>query len=149
MDRQEADLAGIVKDLLGAIAVVDIEIGDQDPVERQTWRWLRPRPGRHWRRCRTPSRRRAGHGAPAAGPEQRARRSLPPMTNETASMQAPAASRAARFDPGQEPGVGVEHAAARGFQFRAHLVQVFRRVDPPQLGARRLADRPAGTGLAR
>ena len=33
MNREEADVAGIVKDLLRAVAVVDIEIDDQDPVE--------------------------------------------------------------------------------------------------------------------
>ncbi len=33
MNRQEANALGIVEDFLRAIAVVDIEIGDQDPVD--------------------------------------------------------------------------------------------------------------------
>ena len=33
MNRQEANAPGIVKDLLRAVAVVDVEIGDQDSVE--------------------------------------------------------------------------------------------------------------------
>ena len=33
MDRQEADPLGVVEDLLGAVAVVDIEIDDQNAVE--------------------------------------------------------------------------------------------------------------------
>ncbi len=45
--------------------------------------------------------------------------------------------------PGEDPGVGVEHAAARGFQLRDHLLQIFGRMNPPKLAGSRLAHRAA------
>ena len=49
---------------------------------------------------------------PGGRTRQRARRSGSPSTNETASIPAPTARAAASFDPGRNPGVGVDHSAA-------------------------------------
>ena len=44
VDREEPDAVRFVEDLLCAVAVVDVEIDDQDPVELEAERGLRRRP---------------------------------------------------------------------------------------------------------
>ena len=68
------------------------------------------------------------------------------MTYETASIAAPAASRAAWTEPGEDPGVGVEHPAPVGLELE-DFGEIFRRVHTTELLDGRLADREARTGV--
>ncbi len=143
MDRQEAGPGGVVEDLLRAVAMVDVEVDDEDPVELEVGQGLLRGQCDVAVNAETHPGGRAGVVSRWADQAQGA--PLRPRHDERHRFErrpCGQSSRQARARP--EPGVRIEHPPAASFQV-GDLLEVFARMHPGQLLRRGLAHQASRT----
>ena len=145
VDREEADAGRFVEDLLRPVAVVDVEVDDQDPAQLEASQGIG-----------------GGDGDVAVDAEPHPRRGPGVVSGRTDEAERapvrlrhdvgdgldgrPGGQPGRQARAGQEPGVRVEHPAALGLEVE-DLGEIVGRVDAGQLLEGRLADRDARAGV--
>ncbi len=146
MDREERDRGIVVEDLLGAVAVVDVPVDDQDPVEPEPLDGVRRGDGDAAEQAE--AHRLVGPGVVAGRPDRAEGPAIGPLDDRRDRID-----RRARREPrregraGRDPGVDLDlPAASRGEGVDCR--DVAGRVDPEQLLVGRRPDR-LGSGNRR